>query len=283
MQSNKLLNNHNQNQPRVQNNLLQNNKLLMNNGQANGLQNMQAQQMYQIKQSQSSADRDKIKEIIIKPIKLEKVNTALFNKTLKEKEDEYKPKLTEWWEKKTNVPYKGILKNENNNLKIKDGNDLIIHRVTNKDKDFQEIENKIDEINKQIKTHDGELKIIYSSTKESEHKKKFNYTHVYQYRKPCLNEEDEEGVNDFDKIKKDRINYYKEQQKQQEKQKVKLDSVLEKLVNDGIFSADELNGFDGQPPENNTNNNITSNSSSNNSSYVASKKQMYLDRKKTKA
>jgi hypothetical protein len=282
-QHNKLLNNRDSHQPsKVQNNLLNNNKIFSNNN----MHAQQMQQMYQIKQNQNIVDKDKIKELIIQPIKLEKTNPALLAKTIKEKEEEYKPKLAEWWSKKTNVPYKGILKNENYNMKIKDEKDLIIHRVTAKDKDTKEIDNKYEEITDKIKSHNGELKVIYSSSKECEHKKKFNYTHVYQYRKPCLNE-DEEEENDYEKIKKDRINYYKEQQKQQEKNKVKLDSVLEKLVNDGIFSADELNGFDGQKPNNdisnsqnkNTNNMDTNNNSSN---YVASKKQMYLDRKKIK-
>jgi len=285
-QHNKLLNNHNlHQQPKVQNNLLKNN---IQTNQT--IHPQQMQQMYQIKQNQNIVDKDKIKELIIQPIKLEKTNPALFNKTFKEREDEYKPKLTEWWSKKTNIPYKGILKNENYNLNVKNEKDLIVHRVTAKDKDAKEIDTKYEEINNKIKSHDGELKVIYASSKEGEHKKKFNYTHVYQYRKPCLNE-DEAEENDYEKIKKDRINYYKEQQKQQEKNKVKLDSVLEKLVDEGIFSADELNGFDGQKtdndsPESNrsTNNNMTNKSTDNTSSsnYVASKKQMYLDRKKIK-
>lgn len=276
MQHNKLVNNYQQQQqPKVQNNLLQRNQLFMNNANTNSSQMLHAQQlqqMHQVKLSQNVVDKDKIKEILIKPIKLEKGNKLLFEKNFKEKEGEYKPKLEEYWKKKTNVPYKGILKNENYNLKIKDEKDLVVHRITNKDKDAKEIDTKYQEINEKIKSHNGELNIIYSTSKKGEHKKKFEYTHTYQYRKPELNNSDEAEGEDHQKIKQDRYNYYKEQQKAQEKNKNKFDAVWEKLVTEGVFDQDELSGFDiGNKSVNNTNDN--------NNDKVVDKKQKYLDRK----
>jgi hypothetical protein len=267
--NNKLINGYQQQQPKVQNNLLQRNQLFMNNMGTNSSQVMHAQQlqqMHQIKvnQNQNTVDKDKIKEILIKPIKLEKGNKLMFEKSFKEREADYKPKLEEYWKKKTNTPYKGILKNQNYDVKVKDEKDLVVHRITQKDKDVKQVEAKYNEFNDKIKTHDGELKVIYATSKKGEHKKKFDYTHTYQYRKPDVHNSDEDSKEqDHIKIKQDRYNYYKEQQKLQEKNKDKFDAVLEKLVSDKIFSADELGGFDTKKDE-----------------KVVDKKQAYLDRKK---
>jgi hypothetical protein len=263
--NNKLINNHQQ-QRKAQNNLLQ------NNNTASSIHAQQMQQMYHIKQqnqNQGTLDKDKLKEILIKPIKLEKANTAMIDKVLKDEEDKRKPKLEDYWKNRTNISYKGILKNENPNLKITTKDDLIVHRVTKEDKNAKEIENKYQDINEKIQTHNGELKVIYATSKEREHKKKFEYTHIYQYRKTDLNNNDDEQQ-DHDKLRQERFNFYKEQQKKQEKNKNKLDSILDKLVNDGIFSQDELNGLDTKNINNNTKPDITS------------KKQMYLDRKNNK-
>jgi hypothetical protein len=288
MQNNKLINNYQlqqQQNQKVQNNLLQRNQLFMNNMNTNSSQVLHAQQlqqMHQLKLNQNqnknpnTVDKDKIKEILIKPIKLEKGNKLLFEKTFKEKESEYKPKLEEYWKKKTNVPYKGILKNENYNLKVKDEKDLVVHRVTQKDKDVKEVESKYNEFNDKIKSHDGELNIIYSTSKKGEHKKKFEYTHTYQYRKTELNNSDEDNKEqDHTKLKQDRYNYYKDQQKQLEKNK-KINEVLERLANDDVFddvfSPDELSALNiGKG-----NNTITDKP---NDDKPIDKKQMYLNRK----
>ena len=262
-QHNKLLNNTQSGVRRPQNNLLQHQS-------TNQLSHIQAQQMHQIKQqaqNQTQVDKDKIKEILIKPIRLEKGNKLMTDKMFKDEEDNRKPKLNDYWKNRTNTPYKGILKNVNQNAKITDEKDLIVHRVTKDDKDAKEIENKFNDINEKIQTHNGELKVIYSTSKEREHKKKFDYTHIYQYRKQDIDNDDDKA-NDHENLRQDRFNYYKEQQKKQERNKKKTD-VLDKLMDDGIFNADELSGFDNVKPVENVSGNV-------------SKKQMYLDRKKNK-
>lgn len=57
------------------------------------------------------------------------------------------------------------------------------------------------------------MKKIYSTSKKENIKR---YTHIYQYRKPELNDEDDKEQ-DHEKLKQDRFTYYKEQQKQQGK------------------------------------------------------------------
>ena len=278
--NNKLINNYQQSQPKVQNNLLQRNQLFMNNMNTTSAQTLHAQQMqqmYQVKQTQHIVDKDKIKEILIKPIKLDKGNKLMFDKSLKEKEEQYKPKLEEYWKKKTNVPYKGILKNQPQNMKITTEKDLVVHKVTLEDKNAEEIDNKYQEINEKIQSHNGELKKIYSTSKKGEHKKNFEYTHIYQYRKPELNDEDDKEQ-DHEKLKQDRFTYYKEQQKQQEKNKNKFDELLEKLVSDGTFSPDELSGFDTGSKNTINNDNKDDQVDTKN----INKKQLYLDRKKAR-
>lgn len=274
MHNNRLLNNYQQHQPhlKIQNNLLQNNQLFMNNINTPSQQNMyaqQMQQMHQVKydQKQSVVDKDKLREIIARPIPNEKINKAIYEKTLKEKEEEYKPpKLEEYWKQKTNTPYKGILRNENYNVTIKTEKDLVVHRVTKEDKDLKIIENKIIEIEDKIKTHDGEMKILYAPSKLGEHKKKFDYEHKYKYhRKPTAtsNNDSDEHNNELnhEKLKKDNMNYYKEQQKEREKNKTTFNTAIEQLMSDGVFDADELATL-------NTN--------------TTSKKQKYLDRRNNK-
>lgn len=269
MQHNKLLNNYTQ---KSQNNLLQNNQLYMNNN--NNMHTQQMQQMYQIKQNQSLMDKDKLKDIIIKPIKLEKVNQNVFNKNLENAEKEYKPTLEEYWKKKTNVPYKCITKFDEKTLKIKDDKDLIIHRVTSKDRDAKEIKEKFDEKQELFEKQNGELKVIYSTSKKGEHKKKFDYTHIYQYRKPktdatCDSDDDQ----NHDNLKQDRLNYYKEQQKKQEKNKKMLGSVVEVSVAEGVFDDDDFTMLNNKT---NINDNYKSNSD------IMSKKQSYLNMRNKK-
>lgn len=276
--NNKLLNNYQQQaKPVVQNNLLQRNQLFMNNLNTNSSQMahaQQLQQMHQIKQTNQNpgtVDKDKIKEILIKPIKIDKGNKLAFDKNFKERETDYKPKLEEYWKKKTNMPYKGIMKDQNYNVNIKTEKDLVVHRVTSKDKDIKEVEGKYQEFNDKIKSHDGELNKIYATSKRGEHKKKFDYTHTYQYRKPELANDDdgEEGKEqDHLKLKKDRYNYYKEQQKLQEKNK-RFDPILDKFANDEVFSPDELGMFEKKEAGEKDGGKVD-------------KKQQYLDRKNGK-
>lgn len=269
MNNNKLLNNY---APKPSNNLLQNNQLYMNNN--NNMHTQQMQQMYQIKQNQNLMDKDKLKEIIVRPEKLEKMNQNVFNKNVENAEKDYRPKLEEYWGKKTNVPYKCITKFDEKTLKIKDDKDLIIHRVTSKDRDAKEINEKFEQKQDIFEKQNGELKVIYSTSKKGEHKKKFDYTHIYQYRKPktdatCDSDDDQ----NHDNLKQDRLNYYKEQQKKQEKNKKIFDSAAKTLVTEGIFSDDEFTMLNNKT---NTNDNYKTDGD------IMSKKQSYLDRRNKK-
>ena len=65
-----------------------------------------------------------------------------------------------------------------------------------------------------------------------QHKKNFDYNQVYKYRL-------KHDPKNHESLKKDKIKYYKEQQKKQEEGKKKLD-LLESLIDDGIFEKDDV-------------------------------------------
>lgn len=223
------------------------------------IQQMQMQQMQKMKEMQqikqleklneleNTVDKDKIKESVIRPIKIErsikdkkelesKWNEAekKYYKDKDNKKDKgFGPEITGYWKERSNMPYKGILKNEDYTKKVASGNDLIVHKISIKDKEG--VTEGLTEFKKNIEKHDDELKVIYSTSKINEHKKKFEYNHKYKYRY---------DPKDHGDLKKDGVKYYKEQQKKEEDGKEKLDvmnTIMDSLINDGIFDKDELN------------------------------------------
>lgn len=316
---NRLLSNYNNSFQQNNNGFYQNNNLLRNNAfinptmqQNNQMLQMQQQQLMQMQQQQMqqmqkikemqqmkqmeklnevelSMDKEKIKESIIKPIKIERnkqdkieverkwkeAENAYYDKT--GKKTDYGSEIKQYWSKRTNQPYKNILKNEDYTKQIKSDKDLIIHRVTNKDKEgveegFVDLQNKIEK-------HDDELKVIYSTSKQNEHKKKFEYNHVYKYRV-------QHDAKDHTDLKEDRITYYKKQQKKEEAGKKKLDVLLDTLISDGIFDKDELSGLAlGKSEEggmDDTKSQDSNSSTVSNISSTSSKKDKYLQRKNKK-
>ncbi|ARF11353.1 hypothetical protein Klosneuvirus_1_210 [Klosneuvirus KNV1] len=290
--NNKLLMNYNQNIQNMnntfrQNELLQNNPMFMNGVNQNTVQQMQIMQqkikeIQQIKQIEkineieTTLDKEKIKESVIRPIHIErdKNNKQKLERDWKEAETKYLDKnkkefgseIKDYWKKRTNEPYKNILKNENYKKDYKDPKELIVHRISKEDKDERKAEENFKSYETTREKHNDELKVIYSTSNKNEHKKDFEYKHVYKYRIP-------HDSKDHDKLKQDKIKFYKEQQKKEEAGKEQLNS-LQKLIDDGIFDKDELSEFS-ITKEVKINNNDDSNSDNN-----KSKKDAYLERKR---
>jgi hypothetical protein len=187
--------------------------------------------------------------------KWKEVESNYIDKTKKS----FGPEIQKYWKERTNEPYKNILKDEDYSKDFKNKDDLVVHRVTTKEKDKERAENDMKNMEGNREKHNGELKVIYSTSQKSEHKKKFEYNHVYKYRV----QHDQKTHTD---LKEDKIQYYKEQQKKEEEKKQIKDSIMDYLVTDGIFSQDELNSI-----------NATQNTKSDNTS----KKEAYLNRKQT--
>jgi hypothetical protein len=171
-------------------------------------------------------DKDNLKQLIIKPIKIEKPNQNIAS-IANVREVESKKELDDCIKKRTNQPYKGIIKNFNYNKEFKKQDDLIVHKVTDKDKlGFKE---EVDKYNIEIKTQNSEIKDAYSKDKKNEHKKHFEYQHKYKYR----NKLDTATEPD---LRVDRIEFYKKEQQKLEDSKKKIDDILGNLIDSGVLS-----------------------------------------------
>lgn len=279
---------HNYQNHRNNNIPFQNNALLANNPMFNSNMNYsdssQRQHMQRLKEEQqlkqleklnaleNKFGKEKIRESVIKPMKIESNNKDVAVKYSKSDKD-YEEKRKQYWEKRTNQPYKNIIKDEQHinkflNKKNIDQKELIVHRVTNADKEG--VDNEFETLQGKLETHNNELKVIYSTSHELEHKKKFEYNNKYKYRIKY-------DPSDHNKLKKDKISYYKREQRKMEDDKEKTDAIIEDLVNKGIFDKEELEdiGY-----EENSSDNSSINSS--NSVTTDDKKEKYRLRQNKK-
>ena len=177
---------------------------------------------------------DQLKDVIIKTEKIQKPNINI-NNLVKSKEEENKYIMNEAVTKRTNQPYKGIIKNfDYSKIREKHEEDLIVHKITNADKDKNIFDSKLSNYNTTIKTQNTEIKQIYSGDKYSVNKKDFDYQHKYKYRSKIDN-------NDEPDLRVDRIDYYKKEQYKNEENKKKIDDILLNLIYTGILSDDMNN------------------------------------------
>lgn len=218
------------------------------------LQNNKLLNEYRKQTSTNTIDISSIKNLVIPTIETKTDNSDVvlkwnnFDKVRQQEVEKY-------WKTRTNQPYKSILKNENYKKNINDSQDLVIHKVTSKDK--QGIDKKYEEYKSKVDLHNKELQETYSVNKQLEHKKKFEYKHIYQFRVAYNPKNDTE-------LRTDKNKYYQEQQKKFEKDKQKADKLREELINMGIFDEDE----------------ITSIAVNNNNINKDRKKKEYLERKR---
>jgi hypothetical protein len=168
---------------------------------------------------------DKMDEYLEKKLK----KGYIMNKKDIEKKVINNKKLKEWWEGRTNQPYKNILKKENYEKKFRNKDDLIVHRVTKKDRNKALLDNELSKLEELLADHNDQLKIIYSKTQKSQHKKKFQYTNIYKYRM-THNAKNWDELRDF---------YEKEQTKIDKKEK-KIDNMINMLLDGDILEGDEV-------------------------------------------
>jgi len=198
----------------------------------------QMRQIERMNEIEQSINMDKVKEIVIKPLN---AKTDRFeHKEIKKKHDEleknYEPQRSEYWKDRTNQPYKNIIKDRAHidkfigRKKINE-KELIVHKVTTNDK--KGVKEKYENLEKNIKTHNNELAVIYSTSNETDHKKKFEYNHKYKYRQAY-------NPSDHNEMKKDRIDRLKKDQMKMEADREKVDSILEVLLDDGDLEDDDI-------------------------------------------
>lgn len=252
---NKLINNYMMSQ---QNPSFNNNLLLKNSYEQFGDQMRQAKNTHNINKIEflSNLEQqygvDRIRDAIIEPTKV--VMTELEKRKQHEitnqlsseydvKDKNHLTMLRTHWNMRTNDPYKNIIKDDKYFSKFLKENlvrgkrvsaldekkmmgELIVHRVTNADKDG--VKEKFDEFANGLEKHNNELKIIYSSTKEAEHAQKFAYNHKEKFRIKY-------NPSDHNELKSNKIVMYKKVQQELEQDKIKKDNILEDLINNGTL------------------------------------------------
>ncbi len=199
----------------------------------NFYQRMMLQKEEQMKKIRNVSDlgltKEQIAEYVIAPIKLEKSDKSQIEKLCNDEKIMLTEKFIKenWWENRLNLGYKNIIKNHNTvwNKKRESGDDLIVHKVTSQDK--VGLLEEYEKILQLIKEHEGELKLVYSASKQNEHKKNFKFVQKTKYRMKY----DPKDYNDL----KD---YYKKEQKKHENEQKRIDDVISRLMDDKMDSKE---------------------------------------------
>lgn len=230
----------------------QNNPLLYNNPHFQNMINKQQfqhmikyKQAYEMQKMQKSKDIDTIfdknliHESVIRPIKVVKENTNNLINLYNDKKKEWDNNRIIAWKERTNQPYKNVLYNQNydkfigkDKINVKD---LIVHTVTDIDK--LGLETDLNNLKQTVEKHNNELKTIYSTSKELEHKKNFEYVHRDKYRIKY-------DPKDYEGLKKDQVEYYKKEQQQLEKNKENIMNVIDTLLNNGVLNEEDIKNIE---------------------------------------
>jgi hypothetical protein len=123
-------------------------------------------------------NNEDMKNLIIKPQKINKPNINI-KSLVDSKKIDFEKDLSDAFLKRTNQPYKGIIKNFDYNKQIKEREDLIIHKVTTEDKNKDNFEKKMTNFKSIINDQNVKNNDIYYKEKKIEHKKEFEYQHKY--------------------------------------------------------------------------------------------------------
>jgi hypothetical protein len=150
--------------------------------------------------------------------------------------------LNELWTKRTNQPYKTVIKKdlfEKNykkyyndkifNTNINNKAELIVHKVTNIDADKVALESELSLLESVLDSHNTELKSTYTETQQTQYKKEFEYTQKYRYRLQ-YNPANSEELKDY---------YKKEQKKINSSNKI-FDELIAKLVDKDELTDEQI-------------------------------------------
>ena len=228
MQRNNLLNQFNQHVNNNSNNRMFSQNAMINQNpnysakDTNFYNKIQMAKLEQIKRAKKIEDmgmtKKELYEHIIDPHKIEKTSKAEIDKDLNkingmyaiEKTSQTNDFIRELWKKRTNNPYKNVIKKEQfeSNYKkyykddifkkdISDKKELLVHKVI-KDIDADELllESDFELLNDILEKHNDELRSIYSVSNKNKFKKDFEYAQKYKYRLE-YNPKDAEELKDF--------------------------------------------------------------------------------------
>jgi hypothetical protein len=139
--------------------------------------------------------------------------------------------LDEWWNGRTNMPYKNILKNENYKKEFKKKEDLTVYKYSAVDKDKIKLAKELVDKKKKLERHNKELKIVFSASNEAACLEEFEYVQKYKYRIKY-------DPKNFSDLKKS----FKKEQKRLIKDSKRIDDIIELALNelDDISEEDRL-------------------------------------------
>jgi hypothetical protein len=173
--------------------------------------------------SDLNLSKEQITEYVIAPIKVEKSDTGEIKKLFDDEEQRLTQKFIEdnWWSQRTNAPYKNILKDQDWKKDFKKEDDLIVHKYSNLDKIG--LMKEYETILKLIEHHNGELKVVFSASKESEYKKSFKFVQKYRGRLKY-------NPKDYNELK----DYYDKEQKKFGREQKRIDDVISRIMDDDM-------------------------------------------------
>ncbi len=241
----------NNNVPFNNNPLLSNNpNFVANSRDASFYNKINMAKLDQIKRARNideiGMDKKQITDLIICPIVINKTKqdelTDAYTDIIPQYSNKGNKVLQEWWNSRTNQPYKNIIKKDlfNKDFKkyykedifntnVKEKKELLIHKITDADSDQILLESEFELLSGIIEKHNDELKVIYSSSKKNKYKKEFEYVQNYRYRLE-YNPKDSEELKDF----------YKKEQKKINKEKQMIDDVITNLIENDQLTTEEL-------------------------------------------
>ena len=211
------------------------NKLLKNKVNIKKTNSVKAEQklkyIYEENISNKLKNKNYLRDILIKPVNIKNNNKKSLVKKYIDKQNKSDNELKTAWEKRTNIPYKNIIKNEDYKKNIKKSDDLIVHKVSENDK--KGVNEKLNKHLKELNDHDSELKLIYSTSNEIKHIKKFEYNHKYKFRVRSVNSTHET-------LKDNRITDLKKEEEENKEYQFKLDNIINDLKNEGTLEENDL-------------------------------------------
>lgn len=235
--NNSLITSFNKHNAKTKKDSLSNNELISNNVVVSNRLKQELEKKKKLGSSRNNSSNNILNEFMA-PQKVDKNSSDIENR-YKKLETEYQTRKTGKIipEKFDNTPYKCIITEESiRKREIRDKKDIVVHVVTEKDRDRTDFENKRRDKESKIEQINKELERNYTTDKFEENKKRFN--HKYDLIRNC-----DYLPQTFDTQKEESIDYYKEIQRKEEEKRMKCDDILKTLQEAGVINEEEIPRF----------------------------------------
>ena len=200
-------------------------------------------------------DQQQLTKFIICPIKVEKMDESQFINLFNTRTQGYimakgrgnlnwedaPDIIQQMWRDRTNNPYKSILKNafkkedydtdynKYYNREFKKSDDLIVHKITQLDKDTARLESEYKDMMNIRKLYGEELGVTYSASEKLKHKKEFDTVHKFKNKIRY-------DPKNYDELKQ----FYKREQKKIRRKEKRVDEMIDMLLSSDQLTPDEI-------------------------------------------